>query len=72
MKFKKILSLLTAAAMTLSLGITSVSADTTEAAVQSTTTVAKVKIGTTAATTHTTLEDAIKAAIMHLKKLQLH
>lgn len=62
MKFKKILSLLTAAAMTISLGITSVSADTTEAAVQSTTTVAKVKIGTTAATTHTTLEDAIKAA----------
>lgn len=32
MKFKKILSLLTAAAMTLSLGITSVSADTTEEA----------------------------------------
>lgn len=63
MKFKKILSLLTAAAMTLSLGITSVSADTTEAAVQSTTTtVASVKIGTAAATAYPTLEAAITAA----------
>lgn len=56
MKFKKILSLLTAAAMTLSLGITSVSADTTD-----TTTVASVKIDKIT-TKYTTLKEAIAAA----------
>ena len=56
MKFKKILSLLTAAAMTLSLGITSVSADTTD-----TTTVASVKIDKIK-TKYTTLKEAIAAA----------
>lgn len=54
MKFKKILSLLTAAAMTLSLGITSVSADTTEEAGS-----VVAKIGETE---YTSLADAFNAA----------
>ena len=54
MKFKKILSLLTAAAMTLSLGITSVSADTTEEAGS-----VVAKIGETG---YTSLADAFNAA----------
>ncbi len=54
MKFKKILSLLTAAAMTLSLGITSVSADTTEEAGS-----AVAKIGDTG---YTSLAAAFNAA----------
>lgn len=54
MKFKKILSLLTAAAMTLSLGITSVSADTTEEAGS-----VVAKIGGTG---YTSLADAFNAA----------
>lgn len=54
MKFKKILSLLTAAAMTLSLGITSVSADTTEEAGS-----AVAKIGETG---YTSLAAAFNAA----------
>lgn len=54
MKFKKILSLLTAAAMTISLGITSVSADTTEEAGS-----AVAKIGETE---YTSLADAFNAA----------
>lgn len=54
MKMKKILSLLTAAAMTLSLGITSVSADTTEG-----TSTAVAKIGETE---YATLAEAFTSA----------
>lgn len=59
MKMKKILSLLTAAAMTLSLGITSVSADTTEETGGGAETTYVAQIGDTK---YETLQDAVKAA----------
>ena len=59
MKFKKILSLLTAAAMTLSLGITSVSADTTEEAGGGAETTYVAQIGDTK---YETLQDAVTNA----------